>query len=386
MRSDAARAEHGLQRRAALQQRRAAQVVAGEIRDVEQVVADRVAARGLERTLQRLEIRHAIGAKHDDLAVVPARRQRQFGQRLRQGRQLRGPVVAVACEAAHARTVDPRQHAVAVELDFVEPVVGIGRRRVDQGCELRPQARRQRGLLRPVGDRRRGASGAATARLPLVVAGAATGGGARLLRWPPRVRVRLACPAASSATCRRRRRRHRQVLDAVGQFVDDAERAGRPRVLVLLLDQQPRLLLFAVALHPHQHPAAVQLVAAQLELQVAVAIALARVAVGQPGALVPDDHLAGAVLLRRDRALERVVRDRVVLDVNRHAPVVRVEARPLRHRPALHRAVELEAEVVVQPRRPVLLHDERARRRVRLAALGRFRGDREIALGAVALQ
>ena len=49
----------------------------------------------------------------------------------------------------------------------------------------------------------------------------------------------------------------------------------------------------------------------------------------------------------------------MVLDVHRHPLFGRIVARPSRHRPAQHDAVELEPEVVVQPARPVLLDDER---------------------------
>jgi hypothetical protein len=44
-----------------------------------------------------------------------------------------------------------------------------------------------------------------------------------------------------------------------------------------------------------------------------------RLRLGLPGAPVPDDDVAGAVLLRRDDALEVEVLDRVVLDVDGHA-------------------------------------------------------------------
>ena len=48
----------------------------------------------------------------------------------------------------------------------------------------------------------------------------------------------------------------------------------------------------------------------------------------------------------------------MVLDMDRHALFLRVEARPLGHRPAQQHAVELEPEVVVQAGGPVLLDDE----------------------------
>jgi signal transduction histidine kinase len=76
----------------------------------------------------------------------------------------------------------------------------------------------------------------------------------------------------------------------------------------------------------------------------------------RPHAPVPEQHLACAVLLLRNDALEFAVFERVVLGLHREALVRRVEARALRHRPALQRPVELEAEVVMQPRRGVTLN------------------------------
>jgi len=153
-----------------------------------------------------------------------------------------------------------------------------------------------------------------------------------------------------------------------------------PRLVVALLDQQPRLLALAVAaVHAHERPAAVQLLAVQPELELAGAKPLARVADRLPCAVVPDDHLAGAVLSLRDRPFEARVVDRMVLDLHGHALVVRVEAGSLRYRPALQRAVELEAKVVVQASRRVLLDDERERAARRLAT-GRLARDVEVAL------
>src|SRR5204863_7219798 len=79
-------------------------------------------------------------------------------------------------------------------------------------------------------------------------------------------------------------------------------------------------------------------------------------------------------LTLRNRALEAAVGDRVVLDVDRHALDRGIQAGTLGHGPALQRSVELEAEVVVQPRSRMLLDDERealARRRHLAFRLGR---------------
>ena len=75
-----------------------------------------------------------------------------------------------------------------------------------------------------------------------------------------------------------------------------------------------------------------------------------------------------AVLAGRDLALERRVRERMVLDVHGEPLLARLERDALRHGPARERAVPLEAEVVVEPPRVVALDDE-DRRAVASAAV-----------------
>ena len=76
---------------------------------------------------------------------------------------------------------------------------------------------------------------------------------------------------------------------------------------------------------------------------------------------VPDDDLAAAVLATRNDAFERGVVERVVLGHDRKAAFAVRVGRPVRDRPRLQHAVGLEAEVVVQSPRGVLLNDERER-------------------------
>ena len=78
---------------------------------------------------------------------------------------------------------------------------------------------------------------------------------------------------------------------------------------------------------------------------------------GLPCPPVPDDHVAGAVLLGRDDALEVAVFHRMVLDVPGEALVRRVEAGPFRHGPAHQDAAELQAKVVVKAAGCVFLDD-----------------------------
>ena len=81
---------------------------------------------------------------------------------------------------------------------------------------------------------------------------------------------------------------------------------------------------------------------------------LVEVAVG-PG--VPHDHGTGPVALA-DHALEVGVVERVVLHLDREALLARVGRGSLRHRPRAQRPVDLEPEVVVEPRGVVLLDHE----------------------------
>jgi hypothetical protein len=75
-------------------------------------------------------------------------------------------------------------------------------------------------------------------------------------------------------------------------------------------------------------------------------------------AAIPDLDRAGAVLARRNRPLEARVLERMILDVHRKMLLSRLERHALRDGPARERAIDLEAEVVVQAPRVVPLHDE----------------------------
>src|SRR3954451_14060115 len=132
-------------------------------------------------------------------------------------------------------------------------------------------------------------------------------------------------------------------------------RRSRLRELVLALDQQPlRLLAAAGAL---QGEAALQLLAVEDEDGVA---ALQRFGPGDPpallvGAAVPGLHPAAVEL-----ALEVVVGERVVADLDRQALYRRVHRGLLRHRPRLHRPLDLQPQVEMVGGRLVLLDDEDA--------------------------
>src|SRR5579872_5082741 len=86
------------------------------------------------------------------------------------------------------------------------------------------------------------------------------------------------------------------------------------------------------------------------------------------GPSIPHDHGPGTVA-RTDRALEVAVRERVVLDLDSEALLPRVSRRALGHGPRAQHSVHLQAEVVMQGRRGVLLDDEA--RHQRSSASGR---------------
>ncbi len=170
---------------------------------------------------------------------------------------------------------------------------------------------------------------------------------------------------------------------------------------VALLDEQPLIALVVLegaggrvvalspaAASPDDREAAVDLLAVEDELELPVLDGAERVESGRlrlPRAPVPDDHVPGAVLLRRDDTLEVEVLDRVVLDVDSHAPDRRIEGQALGDRPAHQDAFDLQAEVVVEPGGSMALDEEPSGRAGdgRRCRLGRLP---EVAFAAVFLE
>ena len=171
-----------------------------------------------------------------------------------------------------------------------------------------------------------------------------------------------------------------------GHLLQHIRVARAARRLVIRLDQQPGILLVLRPLaHAHQMPSAFELLAVEPEVQAALAIILVWIALRIPAAAIPDHDGAAAILTLRDRALERVVLDRMVLDMDRQALFARDQARPARHGPALHHPVELEPQIIVQPAGGVFLDDVAAALRARGAAT-RLRRHPEITLLPIDLQ
>src|SRR5262249_22526498 len=150
--------------------------------------------------------------------------------------------------------------------------------------------------------------------------------------------------------------------------------------------QKPRLLFLpGPAVHAHEMPSPMQLLAVQGESKMTFFVALMRVAFRVPAAAVPNHDSAAAILSPRDGPLECVVFDRMIFHVDRNALLVRNEAGAAGDRPALHHAIELEPQIIVQAPSGVFLDDE-------LISLGsvrappRLRGQVELALPAVYLK
>src|SRR6185436_7620242 len=114
--------------------------------------------------------------------------------------------------------------------------------------------------------------------------------------------------------------------DAVGLVIDDAGRGAFLRVLVALLDQQPRLLArFAAvlaAVRADQVPATLELFAVELELEMPLLISGHRIADRMPAAAIPYHHRARSVLARRNDAFKPAVFERMIFDVHRQPLVV----------------------------------------------------------------
>src|SRR5438445_4786373 len=140
--------------------------------------------------------------------------------------------------------------------------------------------------------------------------------------------------------------------DALGSRLEHVELPCRARLTVAMLDQEPATLIAPVptsAADLREHPATVELRSLERELQRANSVSRLWVSLGPPGAAVPQNDRARAILACRDGALEARVLERVILHLHRQALVGGIEAWTLGDRPALEGAVELETEIVVQP-------------------------------------
>ena len=196
---------------------------------------------------------------------------------------------------------------------------------------------------------------------------------------PVAVPLDLEQPAVAPGNVVGERRQHRLVLAAL---------PPRRRLVVLLAQEEP-VLLVPVEMRRDERPRSPEPLALEPDRQAAVGLLLEQLV--RPA--VPDLDRPGAVLARRDLALEARVVERVVLDVHGEPAVTRVERDALGDGPARQGAVTLETEVVVEPPCVMALDDEEgpltplraARRRARASCPSlRFRSYSRSRLHAVA--
>src|SRR5262249_3688198 len=149
--------------------------------------------------------------------------------------------------------------------------------------------------------------------------------------------------------------------DTLRKSLGDLVVRRRPGRVVAPLDEEPRLSGVATLApsNPDEVPAPAKLLAVQHELELSLRQPRTGIADRLPGASIPQQHGAAAVLSLGDDALESAVFHRMILGAHRKTLRAGVEARSLGDGPADQDAVQLQAEVVVQARRGVLLHHER---------------------------
>ena len=161
--------------------------------------------------------------------------------------------------------------------------------------------------------------------------------------------------------------------------------------VVLFLQQQPVVAfgrLAPIALQPDQRPFALQPLAVKDHLDLTLGPGRLQVRLLRlPGSDVPHLHRAGAIVAVRDRALERSVIQRMILDLDRQPLDRRVARRRLGHGPGFQHSVRLDAEIIMQPGRRMTL-DQIAQTAFRPPAFRplRLRRFAEPALGLIGLQ
>src|SRR5689334_7886462 len=116
----------------------------------------------------------------------------------------------------------------------------------------------------------------------------------------------------------------------------------------MLLDKKPVVALLSwPTVHTHQVPAAAEFFAIEGERQMALGQPFVWVIFRLPMTTVPDHDRAAAIFTVRNRSLEFVVSDRMILDLHRQALFARHKTGAARDCPAFHHAIELEAKIVV---------------------------------------
>jgi len=162
---------------------------------------------------------------------------------------------------------------------------------------------------------------------------------------------------------------------------------GAAGIGVVDLAEQPVLALLAgPRFHADEQPFALHPCPVEDEMEMALVDVLRALARDRlPGAAIPQHHAAATIFALGDHALEIGVAHRMVLGAHRESLVGGIGARPPGHRPAFKHAVDLEPEVVMEPRRIVLLDDEAPAVCLRAGfnLARRLGGQLEVALGVI---
>jgi hypothetical protein len=328
--------QQAAQQIAPLFQRPRAQILAIEPQEVEREQDRLRAAR-----VQELEARRAFRIERHDLAIDDRVADHELLQRRGQVRKALGEVDAIARPHGHLSVRDRRDRAIAVVLELEEPVAVRLGRGFDERCQHRWKHARQ-----------------------------------ELLRLDPHDFVTLALPLGAA----RRRASAHDRLRLVGHDV-----AAGVRGLVLCLEEDPVALRAGRAARAYQMPTTAQFLAVKLDEQVA----LFAHGAGLSGrhrvvrAAVPNERVAAAIFAVRYSPFEAAVFERMIFGLHGEPLDVRVVARTFGHGPARQRVIHLEAQVVMQPRRVVLVNHEGGLRGRLDGPRRGLRGHRKVALGLV---
>ena len=351
--------------RLALDQRRAGQILAVEMQQIEHVIDQRSWRPFLRSSCNAEKSETPLSFDRGDLAIEDGVVIGRARRRPRRRPETCRPVEAGAGLQRDLAVADARLDAVAVELDLVHPAVGVGRL-CARGREAGRDEVRQSALRAPASLAELFACRVWLAVLRRGVRGAGSWRSRRGGRvWPAlaglgRFALILCAPgwSARPASCRRRSRPWcgRSQPNSASPPECPGSVFLRANSSVALISSHGSCRSpgrFRIRTRC-QWPLSFSPCSSKSRWPFACPCADR---VGRPGAAIPDHHGAAAVLALRDGALELVVFDRMILDVDREPLLARNKARPARHRPAHHHAVEFEPQVVMQPRRVVLLDD-----------------------------
>ena len=330
------RVQQAAQQLFAFEQRGVAKVVSVAIKNVEREVNDRRLAyqhfaggAHVHALLQALKVAAPARIERHNLAVENRLARGENFWKRRQFRIALGDVNVVARAQRQRSIPNPRQGADAVPLNLEEPA-RIGERMLGERRQHWLDARRHRAFARALQ-----LDGADLARTAL--------------------RRRLLGNLLDAPPCQNRA----VVLINIPLRIFGG---------VFVFDEQPLVAFFA-ALQLDQDEAAAQLLSIQAEFNLASLQLQQRVEARRLGltgivfhdkrSAVPDHDASRAVVAFGNLALEAAILQRMILGHHCKPFVGIALRRPLRHRPGLQRAVNRQPEVVVQPRRGMLLHHER---------------------------